>query len=90
VTRISNPKTAVVYASVFASLLPREVPLFAIVALPILSYLIETGWYAIVAASLSRASARAAYVASNAWVDRAAGGVMSVLGAKLIFDARQP
>jgi threonine/homoserine/homoserine lactone efflux protein len=88
-TQVSNPKTAVVYASVFASLLPREAPLFALAALPIMIFAIETLWYSVVALALSAPSPRAHYLASKAWLDRAAGAIMAMLGLKLIFAARQ-
>jgi threonine/homoserine/homoserine lactone efflux protein len=86
-TQISNPKTAVVYASIFISLLPREVPLAAALILPLLIFVIEAGWYSIVALALSAPSPRAAYLRSKTWVDRAAGCAMGLLGAKLVVDA---
>jgi|SRR5262245_5343114 len=89
-TQVSNPKTAVVYASVFASLLPTEVPAFVLVALPIMIFIIETTWYSVVAIALSAPSPRARYLASKVWLDRAAGAIMSLLGTKLIFEAQQP
>ena len=90
VTQVSNPKTAVVYASVFASLLPRDIPPFALVALPIMVFAIETIWYSVVALALSSPSPRTRYLASKAWIDRTAGAIMSLLGLKLIFEAQQP
>jgi threonine/homoserine/homoserine lactone efflux protein len=89
-TQVSNPKTAVVYASIFASLLPSEVPSFVLVALPIMIFAIETVWYTVVALVLSAPSPRARYLASKAWLDRAAGAIMSLLGFKLIFETQQP
>ena len=90
VTQVSNPKTAVVYASVFASLLPHNIPPFVQVALPIMVFAIETIWYSVVALALSSPSPRTRYLASKAWIDRTAGAIMSLLGLKLIFDAQQP
>jgi len=87
--QVSNPKTAVVYASIFVSILPREVPPSVTLILPLLIFVIETGWYSIVALALSASSPRAAYVRSKAWIDRAAGGVMALLGIKLIVATRQ-
>lgn len=89
VTQLSNPKTAVVYASIFVSLLPREIPAWVMFVLPLLIFAIETGWYSIVALALSAPSPRAAYLRSKTWVDRIAGGVMAALGVKLIAGARQ-
>ena len=90
VTQVSNPKTAVVYASVFASLLPHNIPPFVQAALPIMVFAIETIWYSVVALALSSPSPRTRYLASKAWIDRMAGAIMSLLGLKLIFEAQQP
>jgi threonine/homoserine/homoserine lactone efflux protein len=87
-TQVSNPKAAVVYASVFVSLLPREIPLSVTLILPPIIFAIEAGWYAIVALALSAPSPRAAYLRSKTWIDRAAGAVMAALGLRLMFAAR--
>jgi threonine/homoserine/homoserine lactone efflux protein len=87
-TQMSNPKAAVVYASVFVSLLPPEIPLWVTLALPLVIFAIEAGWYTIVAVALSAPSPRAAYLRSKAWIDRAAGAVMAALGLRLILGAR--
>jgi threonine/homoserine/homoserine lactone efflux protein len=87
-TQVSNPKTAVVYASIFVALLPQEVPLAAMLVLPPAIFVIEAGWYSIVALALSAPSPRAAYLRWKVWVDRAAGSAMGLLGIKLIATAR--
>jgi threonine/homoserine/homoserine lactone efflux protein len=87
-TQISNPKAAVVYASVFAALLPPEVPFWAALALPAVIFAIEASWYAIVALALSAPSPRAGYLRFKIWIDRAAGAVMALLGLRLIFASR--
>lgn len=86
-TQVSNPKTAVVYAGVFASLLPTEVPAVVLIALPVMVFAIETAWYSAVAIVLSAPAARARYLTAKRWLDRGAGTVMSLLGLKLVFDA---
>lgn len=87
-TQVSNPKTAVVYASIFAAFLPREVPLALALAVPAVIFCIETGWYAVVALALSSAAPRSAYLRYKAWIDRAAGGVMVLLGLRLLSGVR--
>lgn len=89
-TQVSNPKTAVVYAGVFASLLPAELPALLLAGLPALVFVIEAGWYAAVALALSAPAPRARYLASKRWIDCGAGAAMSLLGLKLVFEARQP
>jgi threonine/homoserine/homoserine lactone efflux protein len=89
-TQISNPKTAIVYASVFAAFLPGTFsPLFAAVLLCVV-FVIEAGWYAVVATMLSSSRPRRAYLSYKARVDRAAGVVMVGLGLKLIASANRP
>lgn len=89
-TQLSNPKTAVVYGSVFAALLPRDTPGWVGGVLVALIFAIETGWYAFVAVTLSAASPRALYLRGKAAIDRTAGGVMALLGVKLLLNARSP
>lgn len=84
-TQVSNPKTAVVYASVFVSLLPKEMPLWALLVLPVVIFCIEAGWYSVVALALSSPAPAAAYLRWKRWIDRAAGGVLGLLGVKLVF-----
>lgn len=88
-TQVSNPKTAIVYASVFAAFLPTAQPVGFNLALLVLVFAIEAGWYAVVALALSSERPRGAYLRYKSWVDRAAGGVMVVLGLKLVSSARQ-
>ena len=85
-TQVSNPKTAIVYASVFAALLPPSVPGWIYIVLPLLIFAIETTWYAIVALAFSADRPRAAYLRSKLWIDRLAGAVMGLLGLRLIAE----
>lgn len=87
-TQLSNPKTAVFYGSVFAALLPHNLSLSATLALPFLVFLVEAGWYSIVALVLSTASSRVTYLRSKIYIDRITGGVMGILGVKLVAAAQ--
>lgn len=49
VTQISNPKTAIVYGSFFAALLPASPPDWLLLSLPPMIFLVEAAWYAAVA-----------------------------------------
>jgi len=86
-TQLSNPKTTMVYASVFAALLPADFPLWLFAVLPPLVFLLEAGWYAIVAVAFSTARPRAAYLRAKGWIDRLAGAVIGALGLRLLYDA---
>jgi len=86
VTQLSNPKTAVVYGSIFAALLPTSSPSWLLIALPPLIFMIETTWYAVVALVFSTNGPRSIYLGFRIWIDRAAAVVMGALGARLIFE----
>ena len=86
-TQVSNPKAAVIYASIFAALLPREFPAFVNFLLPLLIFIVEAGWYSAVAMTLSTSSPRAFYVRSRGWIDRATAVVLVLLGVRLIAGA---
>jgi threonine/homoserine/homoserine lactone efflux protein len=86
-TQVSNPKTAIVYASVFAALMPAHPPLWFVLALPPALFAIEAGWYAVVALAFSAGGPRAAYLRAKTWIDRLAGSVMAALGLRLLLEA---
>ncbi|MDQ1829929.1 LysE family translocator [Massilia scottii] len=88
VTQLSNPKTAIVYAGVFTAFLPPSFSLTLALVLALVVFVIEAGWYVVVAIALSSQHPRAWYLRYKAWIDRAAGGVMAALGGKLIWSAR--
>lgn len=83
-TQLSNPKTALAYAGIFASLLPANAPLTVSLFLPLLVFVIEFGWYALVALMLSSPAPRARYLAGKKWIDRTSGSLMGLLGLRLL------
>ncbi len=85
-TQVSNPKTIVVYASIFAALLPKTIPLELFVAIPLGVFAVEAGWYTIVALAFSARHPRRIYLAAKKWIDRAAGAVMAGLGLQLVVS----
>lgn len=88
-TQVSNPKTAVIYTSVFAAFLPAQHSMMFNTATVLAVFLVETGWYAIVAWALSATGPRAAYLGGKVWLDRLAGGVMALLGLRLLLTAHR-
>jgi threonine/homoserine/homoserine lactone efflux protein len=85
-TQLSNPKTAVAYASIFAALLPPRVPDWMILVLPPLIFLVETSWYAVVTFVFSSHRPRSAYVRAKAWIDRVTAFVIGGLGLRLLYE----
>jgi len=83
-TQLSNPKTAIVFASVFSALLPHDIPGWFYIALPLIAAVIDGGWYLLVAFLLSGEKPRQTYLKFKTTIDRTAGGVMALLGIKLV------
>ena len=84
VTQVTNPKTAIYYGSVFAALLPQHPPSWLVLVLPPLVFVMEAGWYVLVAVLFSSGGPRAAYLRGKRWVDRTASAVMGLLGLRLV------
>ena len=80
---LANPKPAVFFGAVFVGLVPAEAGAGdrAIVVANILW--VETAWYVLVARILSLPRARSAYARSKAGLDRAMGGLIGALGARI-------
>lgn len=86
-TQLSNPKTLVVISGIYAALLPAHVPLWMYLAIPPIDFLMEGGWYAFVAVTMSSSRPRALYLGARSWIDRAAGSLLGVLGLRLILES---
>lgn len=88
-TQIINPKTAIVFASVFTAFLPAHTSWAFNLATVCIVFSIELLWYSIVSLLLSTSAPRAVYLRHKKWLDRAAGSVMGALGVKLLSSAAQ-
>ena len=88
ITQLSNPKIAIVLASIFTALLPPDIPTYFYLVLPLLCFFIDAGWCSLLAVALSAEKPRAVYIKFKANFDRAAGAVMTLLGLKLIFGMK--
>ena len=86
VTQLSNPKTIVVYGSVFVALLPAHASAATLIALPIATTTVEVLWYALVATVLSRPRPQRVYLRWSRAIDRVAGTFLGALGAFFAID----
>ena len=66
--------------------MPPNPPLTLVVALPPVIFIIEAGWYAVVAIAFSASRSQKAYLGAKIWIDRLAGAVIGLLGARLIGE----
>jgi len=86
-TQLANPKVIVFFGSIFVALLPAHSPLWVYVVAVIIVFCNEIGWYAVVAMLFSVPKSRNAYIGAKTWIDRAMGGFLALIGARLIVDA---
>jgi len=85
-TQLSNPKTAIVIGGIFMAFLPEKTPDYSIPFLSIMAFIIDAGWYMIVAIALSTSKAQSIYTRFKKTINRFAGGLMGLLGLKLVFN----
>lgn len=86
VTQLSNPKTAIIIGSIFAALLPKEVPAYGEALLCLIAFWADVLWYSLVVVMLSTKKAQAIYLRFKKYIDRVAGSVLGALGIKLALD----
>lgn len=84
-TQLSNPNTAIVFGSIFAAVLTKNIALYLYIVLPLIAFVIDTAWYAFVAWLLSAQKPRSIYMSYKSWLDKTGGLVMGYLGLRLIF-----
>jgi threonine/homoserine/homoserine lactone efflux protein len=83
ITQTSNPKTALVIAGIFAAFVPSSPPANTTWLVALIAFVIDFGWYAIVAISLSTRGSRRIYQTAKVWLDRGAAVFLGAVGLKL-------
>ena len=85
-TQISNPKTAIIIGSIFAALLPKELPAYSELLLCLIAFSIDAIWYSMVVILLSTKKSQKIYLQFKKYIDRVAGTLLAALGIKISFD----
>lgn len=84
VTQMSNPKTAIVFAGVFATFLNQEAQMWHYFVLIPSIFLIALIWYSLVSIAFSNEKARMRYSGAKKGIDRLASGLLGIMGFSLI------
>ena len=86
ITQISNPKTAIIIGSIFAALLPKELPAYSELLLCLIAFSIDAIWYSMVVFLLSTKKSQKIYLRFKKYIDRVAGTLLAALGIKIALD----
>lgn len=84
--QLSNPKIMVFFGSIFLSLLPQSLPSWMDATVLAIVALNEFTWFALIALLFSGGPARAFYRRAKVWLDRVMGGVLAMLGVRLVLS----
>jgi len=88
VTNMANPKIAVFFGSIFATVYGPGMPEWVnLVVLGIIA-VDEILWYSLVALIFSSRPAQAAYARAKRWIDRGFGALLGAFGIKLLWNLR--
>lgn len=82
-TDIGNPKAAVFFGSLFATLLPPDAPLWLLLSAVTVVVLIEFIWYCVMAHVFALMPVATLYRRAKRWVDYITGGIYVLLGGRL-------
>ncbi len=85
-TQFTNPKSIAFCVGLFAAAVPPSTPLWAKLSILAAGAVIEFGWYTLVTTVLSSGRSRAFYLRAKAAIDRTVGGLLVLLGARLLLE----
>ncbi len=86
--QLLNPKAAVFFGSVFLTMLSPDAPAWVQGVALGMVFVIEFGWYLVVATTLSSKPARRVYARAKTWIERVAGAWLALFGLKLALSDR--
>jgi threonine/homoserine/homoserine lactone efflux protein len=82
-TSLSNPKSALLVASLFAAALPPGAPLATGLVTVAEMVAISLAWYGLIACLISAPPVAALFRRARRWIDRAAGAIFLAFAARL-------
>lgn len=83
-TNLANPKAAVVFSSIFLGTLQPDTPLWILALLLAIIFSAETLWNSLVARIFAAERTRARYISLKTLIDRSFGGLLALLGVKIV------
>ena len=89
-TQLSNPKTAIVFSSVFAAMLPVKVPTHTTSILVVGVFVLNFSWYFLVSILLSSPKAQANYLRFKSYINKGSSVLMGSMGSKFVAEGFKP
>ena len=83
ITQLSNPKTAIIIAGIFAAFMPQNPPPFSYILLCALAFIIDLAWYSLITVALSTRKAQSIYIRYKTQICRTSAGLLGLIGVKL-------
>jgi len=83
-TNLANPKAAVMFSSIFLGTLQPGTPIWVLALLLAVIFASETLWNSLVARIFSLDRTRAKYISLKTLIDRSFGGMLALLGIKIV------
>ncbi|SOB94855.1 LysE family translocator [Thalassospira xiamenensis] len=87
---MTNPKAIVLFASVFATAVTAETPVWLMVLMIGLVILSALVWYTIISLFMSSAPVMKRFTHAQHWIERVAGVCFIAIGGRILADARNP
>lgn len=87
---LTNPKAVVLFASVFATAVTAETPLWLMVGMIGLVFASALVWYTLVSLFMSSAPVIRRFANARHWIERAAGVCFIAIGGRILADPRGP
>ena len=87
---LTNPKAMVLFASVFATSVTSETPVWLLALMIGIVFLSSLVWYSLVSLFMSSKPVVSRFQRLSHWIERAAGVCFIGIGGRLMADARNP
>ncbi|WP_419912134.1 LysE family translocator [Hoeflea sp.] len=87
---LTNPKAIVLFASVFATAVNAQTPVWLMAAMVVLVFISSLTWYTLVSLFMSSTPVMRRFQNARHWIERAAGVCFVAVGGRILADARNP
>lgn len=78
---------AIIFASIFSVLLPENIPTAFYFLIPLMSFVIDAGWYSLLSLLLSAEKPPRIYLGFKGLTDRTSATILSILSIRLIYSS---